>query len=61
MQYKRTAMYTLIHTNKYIEHQANNNNHEEKTCMRMHKYKRLQKTLLEGENKNLPPRERSLD
>ena len=44
-------MYTQIYANKFNEHQANNNKHKKKPCMRMHVYKRSQKTSLEGENK----------
>ena len=57
----RQCIHEYLHTNKYNEYQANKDKHEEETRMRMHIYKRLQKTFLEGENKNFPSRERSLD
>ena len=60
-QHKRTAMCTQINTNKYIEHQPNNNKHDEKTCLRMHVYNRSQKRSLEGENEDPPSRECSSD
>ena len=62
-QHKRTTMCTqiLVLTNKYTEHLSNNNKHEGMTCMRMLPYKQSLWTSPEGENKNLPIQERSLD
>ena len=51
-QRKRMAICIQVHTNKYIN--TNNNIHEANPCMRMHIYKRSQKTSVEGEKKNLP-------
>ena len=48
---KANAMCTQIHTTKYIKHL--NQQHEGKTRMRIHVYKRSQYTSTEGEDKTL--------
>ena len=58
---KSLCVHKYIHTNKYIEHLNNNNEHKRKTCMTIRIYKWSRKTSLEAESVNLPFRERSLD